>query len=306
VILVDDGSKDSSSQLCDDAISLYSDLNVRVHHQENAGQIAARYKGIDLSHGEYCMFVDADDKLAKNALKNISDGIDKYRTDMVIFNGQIFKDGTLSPLWENYYNECTLLEGVRLKKFRHDVIASDRFNNIWLKAIRREVLMTSPRYNFSRNIRTEEDYVMQLPIFDSIKSALYIPKALYYYRDNENSITHHFDPFKFEGSKLVFHEQIIYGKKWDVDDYKVIANRHFINNVGSAVRQLKDIEERVPLNEKISYLKDIKKDKLFQQQFKQNDGSINSNVARFALWLLYHGCVILSLIVIELDPRIHE
>lgn len=59
LILIDDGSSDSSGQICDD----YAEKNpcVRVIHQENKGQSAARNTGIKMSESEWILFVDSDD-----------------------------------------------------------------------------------------------------------------------------------------------------------------------------------------------------------------------------------------------------
>ena len=60
IILVDDGSKDGSPQICDDYAATHPGL-VRVVHQPNAGVSIARNHGIDVAKGEYLSFVDADD-----------------------------------------------------------------------------------------------------------------------------------------------------------------------------------------------------------------------------------------------------
>ena len=70
LILVDDGSKDGSGQICD-GFAL-RDSRVRVIHQENAGAGAARNRGIDAAKGEYVVFVDSDDSIEKDYLELLS------------------------------------------------------------------------------------------------------------------------------------------------------------------------------------------------------------------------------------------
>lgn len=70
MILVDDGSKDGSGQICDGVAM--RDSRVRVIHQENAGAGAARNAGIALATGEYVVFVDADDTIERNYLELLS------------------------------------------------------------------------------------------------------------------------------------------------------------------------------------------------------------------------------------------
>lgn len=59
IILVDDGSPDSSGEICDE----YSkrDSRVKAIHKKNAGVAAARNSGLKVATGEYCIFVDSDD-----------------------------------------------------------------------------------------------------------------------------------------------------------------------------------------------------------------------------------------------------
>ena len=64
IILIDDGSTDNSGKIADD----YSkkDSRIKVIHQKNAGQSAARNKGLEKATGEYISFIDSDDKIDPN------------------------------------------------------------------------------------------------------------------------------------------------------------------------------------------------------------------------------------------------
>ena len=62
IILVDDGSTDSSAAICDKFAA--SDSRIVVIHQRNSGLVAARNAGIGAASGDYISFVDADDQIA--------------------------------------------------------------------------------------------------------------------------------------------------------------------------------------------------------------------------------------------------
>lgn len=66
LLLIDDGSPDSSGEICDQYAA--SDPRVRVFHKPNGGVSSARNLGIDISNGEYLTFVDADDLIDKETL----------------------------------------------------------------------------------------------------------------------------------------------------------------------------------------------------------------------------------------------
>lgn len=84
-LLVDDGSKDSSGYICDEYAA--KDGRVKVIHQENGGEIAARSAGIRTAQGDYLYFVDADDKIAPDALSCMLHYAN-VETDIVVFESK--------------------------------------------------------------------------------------------------------------------------------------------------------------------------------------------------------------------------
>ena len=67
IILVDDGSQDKCPQICDSYAK--QDKRIKVIHQKNKGQSAARNAGIDSATGDYLFFVDSDDRLHPKAIE---------------------------------------------------------------------------------------------------------------------------------------------------------------------------------------------------------------------------------------------
>lgn len=83
IILVDDGSTDSSGEICDEYASKYP--NVHVYHQENQGLSAARNFGVQNAIGEYIWFVDSDDViLTSDALETLDKNL-AGQVDVVVF-----------------------------------------------------------------------------------------------------------------------------------------------------------------------------------------------------------------------------
>ena len=82
VILVDDGSSDTSGEICDKYAII--DKRIKVCHQENKGLLCARHKGLELSSSKYVTFVDADDFLIEDSYINAVE-IMKKDVDLICF-----------------------------------------------------------------------------------------------------------------------------------------------------------------------------------------------------------------------------
>ena len=81
VILVNDGSKDSSGSICDAFIQ--RDPRVRVIHKENGGLSSARNAGLDAAGGEYISFIDSDDWIEPNAYEHLLGLVERYQVKLV-------------------------------------------------------------------------------------------------------------------------------------------------------------------------------------------------------------------------------
>ncbi len=98
VICVDDGSTDCTGAILD--VFAEHDSRVRVIHQANAGEGAARNAGLALARGRYLHFMDADDFLDRTMLKKMSDAAQRGDCDIVIcgvsfYNTQTGKSGPM-------------------------------------------------------------------------------------------------------------------------------------------------------------------------------------------------------------------
>ena len=84
IILIDDGSTDKSSTICDEYCE--KDKRIKVIHKNNEGVSSARNKGIELSKGKYIVFIDPDDYVTDEHVEVLYDCIISNNVDLVISN----------------------------------------------------------------------------------------------------------------------------------------------------------------------------------------------------------------------------
>lgn len=99
IILVDDGSTDSSGIICDK----YAEKNqrIKVIHKKNGGQSAARNAAMDIATGKYVYFLDSDDYIGNQLLEKLYAIAEKQNADFVFFEAQSFLDDKDNKLYDN-------------------------------------------------------------------------------------------------------------------------------------------------------------------------------------------------------------
>lgn len=182
IILVDDGSKDSSGSICDEYAKI--DSRISVIHKENGGLSDARNAGLRNAHGEYVLFVDSDDYITLDATERFCQIINqKGDIDIIIGNGKSEPGSVLradfdediieSVVSGEQYINCALRTGKYL--------VGSQFN-----MYRRQYLLSHDLY-FEYGILHEDVRFTTTSICLSDKVA-FLPGFFYYYRNNPNSI----------------------------------------------------------------------------------------------------------------------
>lgn len=185
VILIDDGSTDSTLSLVED-FALRAN-NATVLTGENQGLLLARRRGLLHAKGEYVVFLDADDCLRYDALEILDKAIKKTDADIVSFLFSREKDFS-----GNGFNRDKLPEGLyNGAKFKlvKEYVCKGRFNNLCGKAIRLSCIDLDATYGAYKGLMHGEDLLQLLPIVDSCASLAQLDDVLYYYRPNESAST---------------------------------------------------------------------------------------------------------------------
>ena len=113
IILVDDGSTDSSGVICDKYAQ--TDSRIKVIHQANSGQGSARNNGMDNASGEYLIFVDSDDYIHPQLTEKSVEAFELYDTDIVLYSSsRVDEDGNVFGMLSYPCNSEELLNKTQL------------------------------------------------------------------------------------------------------------------------------------------------------------------------------------------------
>lgn len=179
VILVDDGSTDRCSQICDEW-SL-RDSRIRVIHQKNAGVAVARNVGIRAAGGEYLYFVDSDDWIATDLCEKVMQVFAVCDVDIVIFNcDQILENG------KSLGGTETLREGLLSREDALKNLLQGNINGyLWNKIYRKKVFD-----NIWLPERTAfEDMAISYKLLINADQIYCLDEKLYYYYQRAGSAT---------------------------------------------------------------------------------------------------------------------
>ncbi|WKY43526.1 glycosyltransferase family 2 protein [Eubacteriaceae bacterium ES2] len=185
LILVDDGSKDHSPEICDGFAQ--KDPRVRVIHQQNSGVSAARNKGIQKSTGDLIAFVDADDKILPNAYEMVLAEWEED-TDLMVF-GMIFdyyKNGQRVKAVERRIDQKICIPKESLSQYFFELHEANYFLPCWNKVFRASVLKDN-QILFESKMAILEDFKFVLDFLQKAQRVCALPETYYRYYNNLDS-----------------------------------------------------------------------------------------------------------------------
>lgn len=188
VILVNDGSTDSSGVLCNQLA--HQDSRIQVLHKENGGLSSARNAGLNVATGEYVLFLDSDDYYADDqVLATLIQELSKWEyPDTLLFCRTDYYEQLQSYYPETHYDEVIINSFRKPMECFAYLLQSQRFNmSACFQILKRSVLMDNDIY-FVVGLRNEDiDWSMQL--WRHLQSVKVTNLFAYVYRHREKSIT---------------------------------------------------------------------------------------------------------------------
>ncbi|MBO4562921.1 MAG: glycosyltransferase [Clostridia bacterium] len=184
IILVNDGSSDSSLSICNEYSERYN--NVRVIDKQNGGVSSARNAGLDEASGRFILFVDSDDYLTPGCIKIIDEVIDKGCPDLIQFSVRI--DNKTNCLIK--YNSPLKLQSRKdIMPRIADMMCRKIINAPWAKLYKRSII-EDHHIRFPLGTSVGEDRAFNIVYSFYIESLLLSEKETYVLNtDNNDSLS---------------------------------------------------------------------------------------------------------------------
>ena len=184
VLLINDGSPDSSGEICQEYVA--RDSRFRYFEKENGGASDARNYGIERSNGKYLTFVDSDDWLSLTYVEDLYQAAIRNDSDTVISHYTIYNESDRNyyvHIWDDYYeknytSEELIMELPKLELNGYIYITS------WGILFKKE-LFNNVKFPKGKVI---EDSWTNYKLFFKSKKITYIHKEIYYHREGIPSV----------------------------------------------------------------------------------------------------------------------
>lgn len=190
IILIDDGSEDSSRFICDHFAG--KDKRIKVVHKENEGISAARNLGLEIAIGDYITFLDSDDYLSVDCIEKLLGLCKIHNAEIAIAKMVYVSEKTNSDIKsQSIENVIVLNNEEAIEASLYQVLYSCTApGKLYKSSIIRDV-----KYPISR---LSEDLATSHLILDKAKKIVYTNQSLYHYRQHESSIMHVFNPKRLD------------------------------------------------------------------------------------------------------------
>ena len=190
IILVDDGSIDTSPQICDEYA--LNDSRIKVIHQPNMGVSKARNSGILAADSEWITFVDSDDFVSPYFIEQLYAEVDKHPDiDMLQAGCQRYDDGIITVEQEYAYQIGT-----------DPIYLFNNIRGLTVSKLFRNSIIKTNRVFFDAAMRVSEDQALTFDYVLHVKKYVFIPETGYYYRQRPGSLSHNVTYRSYSGTLI--------------------------------------------------------------------------------------------------------
>ena len=274
IVIVDDGSTDGSGAIADQYQEKHPQI-IRVIHKENTGVLLTRRKLLQEAKGDYILWVDSDDVVKPDLMKDLFGEIQKHHPDMLIYNYEYYDDA--SQMFHSLFvPDGTVIEGEGKHAVLVKMLLGRDLNELWSKCIRREIIDFETDYSDYQHVKEGDDLFCLLPIFDMTEKIVYLDRAYYRYRVLPTSITHAATYRQYDSYRTIYERIDYYIKKWSFSEEEIsqVKDRFATRIVDCAVACANSSESNMEIF--IAFVSGITSDEANHPVFSQEERRLSS------------------------------
>ena len=248
IILIDDGSTDSSSQICNDYA--LRDERIKVIHKNNGGLSDARNAGIKAAVGDYYLFVDSDDYIEKKTVEILLKEALSFNVDICIFDINIIsKDGS------SHISSFDLPKGKTIKKISENVQSyATVCSSVWRCFYKANLIK---KHNLTFEFQTvSEDVLFNMKAFAKAERVVYVKETLYNYLINPAGIVRGYKKDYLDRQIKFRTKQMEYINDLGLEKHKSIFADKFSGHIVYTIKNYAKISEE-PFADKANCLRKI-------------------------------------------------
>lgn len=262
LILVNDGSKDNSLELCQKFASIDNRVQV-INKPESEGAGPARNDGIDASTGEFLMFIDADDQIESNMVERLLEAVINNNCQVAACGYETYVEGSETADRENIFLPEKVYRGFEVQELFAQYFPEGIVGYLWNKIYDAKLIREKNiRYPDMRRL---QDGVFNVHFFHYADSCCIIEDVLYHYRLNAQTDMFRKLPKNYYELIRQFAQSFIEKKKeWgDFSNEKIAV--FFLNELGSCLENAFSPQWNMSKQERRQYFKDIAEDVFFKE-----------------------------------------
>jgi glycosyltransferase involved in cell wall biosynthesis len=183
VLLVNDGSTDSSPEICRSYVQ--SDSRFRLIDKPNTGVSDSRNQALDQARGKYLQFLDSDDWLPSDATQLLVHSAETTGADLTL--AHFYRVAGDRAAQRGHIKKEMVLTRQEFAGEMMKAPANYYYGVLWNKLYRRSIV-EAHRLRFSAHVNWCEDFLFNLDYIEYVRLVSAIPKPVYYYRKREDSL----------------------------------------------------------------------------------------------------------------------
>lgn len=275
ILLINDGSKDSSLAIMREYADRYT--NIRIIDKQNEGVSATRNRGLAECKGEYCYFMDADDSIHPQLIALVRNEIQQNHPDLVVWDFTTFYTKPhFAQIPENVATEN--VDNNNKEAFNY-LMANGSAVSLWNKVIRRslldDIIRIDPTMTYGEDMFFSWKTIL---LADTIR---YIRLPLYYYLQSGSGATNRFHPDLYEHYRRAFDDIRNFVEQQGIGTEEVIRSidYHFVCRIPT----LTSMEMRAPYSQKeqLKHLAHVLEDEYIKRGL-QNHPELNGKLFQLA------------------------